>query len=66
MQQMLHRLKVGKEMIIERVVWVSFCPLRMWQYDGVSGPAHCLSYGLIVINNYNDIIRAPLGARAYP
>jgi hypothetical protein len=25
MQQMLHRLKVGKEMIIERVVGVCFC-----------------------------------------
>jgi hypothetical protein len=58
MQQMLHRLKVRKEMIIERVVGVCFCPLTMWQYDGISGPAHCRSYGLIVIviNKYKDLM----------
>ncbi len=56
MQQMLHRLKVGKEMIIERVVGVCFCPLAMWRYDGVSGQAHCRSYRSIVINEYNDLM----------
>jgi hypothetical protein len=30
MQQMLHRLEVGKEMIIEREVGVCFHPLMMW------------------------------------
>ncbi len=28
--QMLHRLKAGKEMIIERVVGVCLCSLTMW------------------------------------
>jgi hypothetical protein len=57
MRQMLHRLKVGKEMIIERVVGVYFHPLTMWQCDGILGPAHCRSYRLIVINKYSDLMQ---------
>jgi hypothetical protein len=54
MQGMLHRLNVGKEGVIERVVAVCFCFLTMWQCDGILGPDHCRSYGLMVNNEYND------------
>jgi hypothetical protein len=57
MQQMLYRLKVGKEGVIERVVGVCFHFLTMWRYDGVLGPAHCRSYGSIVTNEYNDLMQ---------
>ncbi len=57
MQQMLHRLKVGKEGVIERVVGVCFHFLTMWQCDGVLGPAHCRSYGLIENNKHNDLMQ---------
>jgi hypothetical protein len=54
---MLHRLKVGKERVIERVVGVCFRFLTIWQCDGVLGPVHCRSYGLIEKNKYNDLMQ---------
>ena len=57
MQQMLHRLKVGKEKEIERVVGVCFHFLTTGQCDGISGPAHCRSYRLLENNEYNDLIQ---------
>ncbi len=42
---MLHRLKVGKEKVIEEVDGVFH--VMMWRCDGVLGPAHCGSYGSI-------------------
>ncbi len=47
----------GKEGVIERVVGVCFHFLTMWRCDGVSGPAHCWSYGWIENNKYNDLIQ---------
>jgi hypothetical protein len=57
MQQMLHRLKVGKERVIEGVDGVVFHFLMMWGCDGVSGPAHCRSYRSIENNKYNDLMQ---------
>jgi hypothetical protein len=44
---MLHRLKVGKEKVIEEVDGGGFLFLRLWWCDGILGPAHCWSYGSV-------------------
>ncbi len=54
---MLHRLKVGKEEVIERVVGACVSVLTMWQCEGILSPAYCWSYGLIENNKYNDLMQ---------
>ncbi len=34
--------------------WGWFCFLTMWQCDGILGPAHCWTYGLVENKEYND------------